>query len=71
VRPPRDLLRAGARVVVPTYPLARRVASLEVAVRENAELAVPLAAQVTRLEQSLVPLLEPPDPSGVPPGEGS
>jgi hypothetical protein len=59
VKPSRDLLRSGARVALPTYLLARRVAGLEVAVRENAELAVPLAAQVTALEQSLVPLLTP------------
>jgi hypothetical protein len=50
-------MRAGARAAVPTYRLARRVSSLEVAVRENAELAVPLTAQVEELEQRLVPLL--------------
>lgn len=80
MRPPRELLRSGARVAVPTYPLARRVASLEVAVRENAELAVPLAEQVTRLEQSLLPLLEPArdpavdpavDPAGNPAGDAA
>ncbi|HEX3221614.1 MAG TPA: hypothetical protein VHR35_03530 [Nocardioides sp.] len=67
MRPPRELLRSGARVAVPTYPLARRVASLEVAVRENAALAVPLAEQVRRLEQSLLPLLEPARDSAVDP----
>lgn len=59
MRPSREMLRSGARAVLPSYLLARRVASLEVAVRENAELAVALAAQVTVLEQSLVPLLAP------------
>lgn len=58
VRPGRDLLRAGARIAVPAHLLAIRVSRLEEAVRENAELAVPLEAQVTRLEQSLVPLLD-------------
>lgn len=36
----------------------RRVESLEVAVAENAEMAVALEAQVTRLEEMLVAVME-------------
>jgi hypothetical protein len=58
VRPPRDLARAGAELVLPTQRLSRRVRRLETAVQENAVLEVPLSAQVGRLEAALVPVLE-------------
>ena len=58
MRPPRELARAGAQVALPTRRLTRRVRDLEVAVAENAALAVPLGAQVGRLEAALVPVLE-------------
>jgi hypothetical protein len=58
VRPIRDVLRDGVRTAVPTYLLGIRVSSLETATEENARLEVLLAEQVTRLEASLVPLLE-------------
>jgi hypothetical protein len=58
VRPPRDLARTGAEVVLPDLRLTRRVRSLEAAVAENAALEVSLAAQVGRLEAALVPVLE-------------
>jgi hypothetical protein len=58
VRPVRDVLRDGVRTAVPTYLLGIRVRSLESAAAENARLEVLLTEQVTRLEASLVPLLE-------------
>jgi hypothetical protein len=58
VRRPRELLEAGAAAALPTVRLGRRVHRLEEAVRENALLARPLEAEVDRLEQSLVPVLE-------------
>jgi hypothetical protein len=58
VRPPRDLARAGAELVLPTHRLTRRVRRLETAVPENAALEVSLSAQVSRLEAALVPVLE-------------
>jgi hypothetical protein len=58
VRPVRDVLRDGVRTAVPTYLLGIRVRSLETATEENSRLEVLLAEQVTRLEASLVPLLE-------------
>lgn len=62
MRPVGDVLRVGVRTAVPTYLLGVRVRSLESATVENARLEVLLTEQVTRLEASLVPLLEgPPD----------
>jgi hypothetical protein len=58
VRPMRDVFRDGVRTAAPTYLLGIRVRSLESATEENARLEVLLAEQVTRLEASLVPLLE-------------
>lgn len=58
MRSPKEVLRTGADVAVPTARLSRRVRRLEEGIRENALLAVPLEAQVARLEQSLVPVLE-------------
>lgn len=58
MRPVRDVLRDGVRTAVPTYLLGIRVRSLESAAAENARLEVLLTEQVTRLEASLVPLLE-------------
>jgi hypothetical protein len=58
VKAPRELLRNGTDVALPTVRLGRRVARLEEGVRENALLAVPLEEQVARIEQSLVPVLE-------------
>jgi hypothetical protein len=60
VKPVRDVLRVGVRTAVPTYLLGVRVRSLEGAAEENARLEVLLTEQVTRLEASLVPLLEGP-----------
>jgi hypothetical protein len=54
----RDVARSTSEAVVPTYGLSARVTRLDVAVHENADLAVPLTAQVGRLESDLVPLLE-------------
>ncbi len=58
MRPPRDVARAGAELVLPTQRLSRRVRRLETAVQENAALEVSLSAQVGRLEAALVPVLE-------------
>lgn len=70
MRPVRDVLRVGVKTAVPTYQLGLRVRSLETATVENARLEVLLDEQVTRLEASLVPLLEGlPDPDREP-GDG-
>jgi hypothetical protein len=58
VRPVGDVVRVGVRTAVPTYLLGVRVRRLEGAVVENARLEVPLTEQLTRLEASLVPLME-------------
>jgi hypothetical protein len=58
MRSARELLKTGADAALPTVRLTLRVRRLEEGVRENALLAGPLEAQVVRLEQSLVPLLE-------------
>jgi hypothetical protein len=58
VRSSRELLKTGADAALPTVRLTRRVRRLEEGVRENAVLAEPLEAQVVRLEQALVPVLE-------------
>jgi hypothetical protein len=58
VRSARELLKVGADAAVPTVRLHRRVRRLEEAVRENALLAGPLEEHVSRIEQSLVPVLE-------------
>lgn len=58
MRPVREVLRVGVKTAVPTYQLGVRVRRLEVATVENARLEVLLSDQVTRLEASLVPLLE-------------
>ena len=58
MRPPRELLKEGTEVALPTVRLGQRVSRLEESVRENALLAVALEEQVARIEQSLVPVLE-------------
>ena len=58
MRPVRDVLRAGVRVAVPTRGLGPRLRELTDGVEEDAGLRVLLTEQVSRLEASLVPLLE-------------
>jgi hypothetical protein len=63
VRSARELLKVGADTALPTVRLHLRVRRLEEGVRENALLAGPLEEHVSRIEQSLVPVLQASDRS--------
>jgi len=63
VRSARELLKVGVDTALPTVRLHLRVRRLEEGVRENALLAGPLEEHVSRIEQSLVPVLEASDRS--------